>query len=115
MSEQVKELGASRDHDPAIGSALDWRPIETAPRDGSLLRVRYANGDEDTACWQEARTCMLGRSPGMPASAGQCGPGWVSSEAEYLPIDEPDFWLSSAEQVAGRGPGMQNNTSEGAS
>lgn len=67
----------------------DWRPIETAPRDGARLRVRYEPEDteEDGVYWAEERYCMLG------APQGSCGPGWVSTEAGGLPVDPPTHWM----------------------
>lgn len=29
----LEELTASRDHEPAAGSALDWQPIDSAPNE----------------------------------------------------------------------------------
>ena len=72
-------------------SAELWPSISSAPRDGTHIRALTADGDIDVVCWLPERTCMLGRQVGA-GGAGQRGPGWVSVEAEYLPVDEPTHW-----------------------
>lgn len=75
----------------------EWQPIETAPKDGTPLRVMYDNDPsmvEDGVYWQaEGRHCMLGRR------AGSFPPGWTSFEAGNLPVDPPTHWVPLAEQV----------------
>lgn len=64
-----------------------WQPIETAPRDGTRVRILSADGaEEDNVYWSEERYCILG------APQGSRGPGWVSTEAGNLPIDPPTHW-----------------------
>lgn len=31
----------------------NWRPIETAPRDGSIVQLLGKNGKHDVGCWCE--------------------------------------------------------------
>lgn len=66
-----------------------WQPIESAPRDGRKLRVRYADGtEEDGVFWQqEGRCCMLG------SRAGSYPPGWTSTAIGCLPVDDPTHWM----------------------
>jgi hypothetical protein len=68
----------------------NWQPIETAPKDGRLLRVAYDNdlkNFEDGVYWQrEGRCCVLG------SRAGSFPPGWTSTEAGNLPVDPPTHW-----------------------
>lgn len=70
---------------------MEWMSIETAPKDGTQIRVAY-DGDlvnyEDGVYWQEeGRCCMLGRR------AGSFPPGWTSWQAGNLPVDEPSHWM----------------------
>lgn len=78
------------------GAAL--RPMSDAPRNGDLIKA-FGPAGEDLVCWQESRTCMLGLFPGAAPGAGSRGPGWVSANAEYLPVDD-DFigWLPAGDQ-----------------
>ncbi len=65
-----------------------WQGIESAPKDGSEITVRYEDGEEeDGVFWSDTRYCMLG------APMGSCGEGWVSREAGNLPVDPPLLWL----------------------
>lgn len=69
---------------------MDWQPIETAPKDGMLLRVVY-DGDfenyEDGVYWQaEGRCCILG------SRAGAFPPGWSSTEIG-LPVSGVTHWM----------------------
>lgn len=65
-----------------------WRPIESAPRDGTPLRVLYADGTEESGVyWQsEGRCCVLG------ARAGSYQPGFTSTDAGHLPVDNITHW-----------------------
>jgi hypothetical protein len=66
---------------------MNWQPIAAAPKDGTRVSVRYADGtEEDGAYYSDTRYCMIG------APMGSCGAGWVSTEAGNLPIDEPTLW-----------------------
>lgn len=77
------EIAAALSH-PADG----WRDIESAPTDGTQLRVRYEDGTvEDGVYFSAERYCVLG------APQGSRGPGWVSTEAGNLPVDDPDAWM----------------------
>lgn len=66
-----------------------WHSIDTAPRDGTPIRVMYewdGCSVEDGVYFAATRQCMLG------ARAGECGPGFVSAEAGNLPV-EPTHWM----------------------
>jgi hypothetical protein len=65
--------------EPVFGT---WHPIETAPKDGTVI----LGPDGDEVYWSDQRFCALG----MPA--GSCGPGWVSVLAGHLPVDAPTHW-----------------------
>lgn len=67
----------------------EWQDIATAPKDGTVIRVRYewdGNSEEDGVYWAEHRQCMLG------TRAGERGPGFVSPEIGHLPV-EPTHWM----------------------
>jgi len=87
-------------HEAALLSALTtasppaplpegWRDIASAPRDGTKLRVLYADGtEEDGVYWQEqGRCCILG------PRAGAYSPGWTSTAAGHLPVDDVTHWM----------------------
>lgn len=62
----------------------DWHPMNTAPKD-THIDVLWENGSiESEVYWSDTRYCMLG------APNGSRGPGWLSTEAGNLPIDEED-------------------------
>jgi hypothetical protein len=69
-------------------SVRKWKPIDSAPR-GELVEVLTEDGHIDRAEWREARQCMV--AP-VAQAAGECGPGWVSQVAGWLPIDLPTHW-----------------------
>lgn len=66
----------------------EWKPIETAPK-GTLVQGLNAEGDIDVVEYRETRQCMLSS---VARGAGECGPGWVSELAGYLPVDPPIAW-----------------------
>lgn len=66
----------------------EWQPIETAPRN-MLVDGLYDDGDVDQVMYRHNRQCMLSD---VARGAGECGPGWVSKEAGYLPVDPPLKW-----------------------
>ena len=70
----------------------EWEPIETAPRDGTPLRVKYSDGtEEDGVYWQEeGRHCVLG------SRAGSLPPGWTSTAASHLPVNDITHWCPEA-------------------
>lgn len=65
-----------------------WMPIETAPKDGTPIKVLYADGlTEEGVWWQaEGRCCVLG------SRAGSLPSGWTSTEAGNLPVDDITHW-----------------------
>jgi hypothetical protein len=66
----------------------EWQPIETAPKDGSPVEVRYSDGsEEERVYWQsEGRCCMLG------SRAGSYPPGWTSADIGHLPVEDITHW-----------------------
>ena len=76
-----------------ISDRASWRPISTAPRDGSTIIGIYG-GDEDRTSfifWSERPVCMLGsRCGGYP-------PGWATAMEQdtdtNLPVDTPTHWM----------------------
>lgn len=66
-------------------SVSDWRSIETAPRDSTVIIGEYEDGI-DTICWLEQRYCIIG------APQGSFGPGFVTIEPGHLPTDPPLRW-----------------------
>ncbi len=70
-------------------SVARWEGMETAPRTGERLYVRYEDGTEEHGVYwvEEGRCCMLG------PRAGAYPPGWCSENASGLPVDEPAMWL----------------------
>jgi hypothetical protein len=65
-----------------------WQPMETAPK-GVLIEGLNFDGEVDLVEYRETRQCMLAS---VARGAGECGPGWVSANADYLPIDAPIAW-----------------------
>lgn len=68
-------------------NANEWRPIATAPKDGTWVETR-SEGCDDIGRWQEERYCILG------APQGSYGPGFVDQETG-LPMSgefEPTHW-----------------------
>lgn len=62
----------------------DWHPMHTAPKD-THIDVLWEDGSvESEVYWSDTRYCMLG------VPNGSRGPGWLSTEAGNLPIDEED-------------------------
>lgn len=65
-----------------------WREMDSAPR-WTLIEGLSDDGEVDQVEWRDNRQCMLASvAPG----AGECGPGWVSKLADYLPVDPPIKW-----------------------
>jgi hypothetical protein len=88
---------AAAESQPAVPEG--WRPIETAPKDGTRVRLLSPEG-EDVGFWEENRYCVLG-SP-----QGSFGEGWVDGE-NRLPIYAeftPTHWmpLPAAPQGGGK-------------
>lgn len=60
--------------------------MNTAPRTGEKIRVYYKDGtDEAGVYWSDERYCIIGPPQGAR------GPGWVSTDADDLPVDEEDM------------------------
>lgn len=54
-----------------------------------LIEGLNFDGDVDLVEYRETRQCMLFT---VAKGAGECGAGWVSANAGYLPIDAPMAW-----------------------
>lgn len=74
------------------GSAYNWQPIATAPKDGTTIEGSYDREHTDTclAMWSKRPVCMLGnRNGGYP-------PGWATAPESdcdtNLPLDPPLYW-----------------------
>ncbi len=67
---------------------LTWQPMDTAPH-GRLIDAINSDGNVDLVEYRQTRQCMLAS---VAHGAGECGPGWVSAHADYLPIDPPVGW-----------------------
>lgn len=69
-----------------------WQPIETAPKDGTIIEVSYdlELKERCLAKWSDDRHCMLGRR------AGSFPVGWATTEEcpceKDLPLDTPLIW-----------------------
>lgn len=65
-----------------------WKPLDSAPRDGTTIEGLYAEGPA-LIRWSERPVCMLGsRNGGYP-------PGWATTGGqtdENLPMDAPMAW-----------------------
>lgn len=73
---------------PLTNEERAWLDMESAP-DSTLIEGLYADGSVDRVEWREHRQCVLASvAPG----AGECGSGWVSADADYLPVDPPVKW-----------------------
>lgn len=66
-----------------------WKPIEDAPKDGTLIVGLYEDGEEDLIQWRDSRQCILAS---VAHGAGQRGPGWASALCDFLPVDPPTAW-----------------------
>lgn len=78
-----------------------WRPIETAPRDGTEIIGLYSNGEEASIRWAESRKCMLA---GIGGGNGYFEPGWEDVENGLI-ADEPERWRSVDPEHGGRADG----------
>lgn len=58
----------------------DWQPIETAPKDGTLVDLKQGPIINLGCVWD---------------SFGMKKPRWVSREGDYLPTIEPREWRIS--------------------
>lgn len=65
------------------------QPIETAPKDGTVIVGIYEDREEDHVVWLESRQCMLSS---VARGAGECGKGWASALCDFLPVDPPVYW-----------------------
>jgi hypothetical protein len=66
----------------------DWQPMSTAPKN-KLIEGLTEDNEIDLVEYRETRQCMLSS---VAKGAGECGAGWVSAIAGYLPIDSPIAW-----------------------
>lgn len=62
------------------GAEMQWRPIETAPKDGRWLMVSAERWEPETACWSES----------VWLTGWYCGGGRSDS---YGPSFEPTHWM----------------------
>lgn len=85
MSDEIDKL--TKERDAAVARAVITPCSERHPKFDTDVLAIYATGDSEVAQYREDRHCMLG--PG----AGECGVGWVSKEAGYLPIDGIVGWM----------------------
>lgn len=82
----------------SVARADGWRPIETAPKDGSDIELLLQNGEQFKVRWNTERYCVLG------PRAGSYPPGWSAASTEdvdaNLPIsfagNEPTHWRPAA-------------------
>lgn len=65
------------------GDAASWPPQDQP------IAIQYSDGTSEIGEHRENRTCMLG---GLAPGAGECGPGFVSKEAGWLPVDDVIAW-----------------------
>ena len=52
---------------------LEWQPIDTAPKDGTVISSMNSSGDEDLIFWEEETRCCMGGP-----RAGSQPDGWSS-------------------------------------
>lgn len=76
-----------------VVGAMSWKPISTAPHDGTEIYIKDFGQTDDqagTAVWSQRPVCMLG-----PVNGGY-PPGWAtgpnSGTDNNLPLDTPDLW-----------------------
>ncbi|UDF29356.1 UNVERIFIED_ORG: hypothetical protein LHK14_17860 [Roseateles sp. XES5] len=62
---------------------IDCRPIDDAPRDGTIIIGLYQGDELRLVRWEEYRS--------HPGGGGSMGAGWVSDENGF-PDDAPDAW-----------------------
>ena len=63
--------------------------IDSAPKDGRTIEIRYGDGSKCLAFWSERPVCMGGPMVFQ-------NPGWATAPESdtdtNLPLDEPNFW-----------------------
>lgn len=70
----------------------DWRPIETAPRDGTLVKIRAdtAPNFEHLMGWDRHRAHWVGRWPGLMGWSKIAWDHDAHPPTHWKPLEPPD-------------------------
>ncbi len=66
---------------------MDWKTIESAPKDGTEIIGLY-DSQEIEIRWAQSRVCMLA---GVGGGNGHFGPGWEDTYNKLI-ADPPEKW-----------------------
>lgn len=71
----------------------DWQPIETAPRDGTVILFLTEESRVESGCWVDAE--ILGSDAGWLSGSGWTMPGrsFGDPRHHHPPIDPPTHWM----------------------
>lgn len=72
----------------------EWQPIETAPKDGTMIDVwnRGYGRRIPNVCWREQDKGITGEM-GWALSAGTCGPDDFFERWQYLEVEDVTHWM----------------------
>lgn len=66
---------------------MDWQPIETAPKDGTRVRIRFADGHEDERYWKNSGGRGWCKNVGWPVAYNYR----LVEPTHWLPLPPPPY------------------------